>query len=246
MTESAIWMRDVTVRYGEVCALEQVSLDLAPGQVHGLIGVNGSGKSTLFKALMGMVRPDSGEIRVGGVSTSRARTAGAVAYVPQNETVDGNFPISVRNAVMTGRYGRMGLTRRPRKTDRDAVDLALERVDLTGYAERQIGRLSGGQRKRVFVARAIAQGANTLLLDEPFAGVDTGSEAMITRLLRELSAAGATIVVSTHDLAALPELADDAILLKRRVLMHGTPAEVLRPQHLARAFGLTPPAGGNR
>ena len=140
----------------------------------------------------------------------------------------------------------MGLTRRPRKTDRDAVDLALERVDLTGYGERQIGRLSGGQRKRVFVARAIAQGANTLLLDEPFAGVDTGSEAMITRLLRELSAAGATIVVSTHDLAALPELADDAILLKRRVLMHGTPEEVLRPQHLARAFGLTPPAGGNR
>jgi manganese transport system ATP-binding protein len=137
-----------------------------------------------------------------------------------------------------GRYGRQGVTRRPRAEDRAAVADALARVDLTDLADRQIGRLSGGQRKRAFVARGIAQDAGILLLDEPFAGVDKPSEATIVRLLRDLAAEGRTVLVTTHDLAAVAGLADEAVLLLRRVLVHGTPAEVLTPQNLSRAFGL--------
>lgn len=139
---------------------------------------------------------------------------------------------------MMGRYGHMGMSRRPRKADKVAVAEAMERVELSNYAHRQIGQLSGGQKKRVFVARGMAQKATTLLLDEPFAGVDKRSEATICALLKELAGEGATILVSTHDLQALPALADEAVLLMRRVLLHGTPAEVLQPENLALAFGL--------
>ena len=238
MTAPAILVDNVTVHYGEVLALEGASLSLDRGRVCGLVGMNGSGKSTLFKTIMGMVRPDSGTVAIGGESPATARKSGAVGYVPQSEDVDWAFPLCVRDVVMMGRYGHMGFTRRPRRADHEAVDHALERVELTEYADRQIGQLSGGQKKRAFVARGIAQGATTLLLDEPFAGVDKRSEATITRLLRELAADGAAILVSTHDLHALPELADEAILLMRRVLMHGDPAEVLKPDNLALAFGL--------
>lgn len=144
------------------------------------------------------------------------------------------------DVVATGRYGRTGLTRRLRGHDRQAVEDALARVDLTDLSGRQIGRLSGGQRKRAFVARAIAQGAGTLLLDEPFAGVDKRSEATITALLRSLAEEGTSVLVSTHDLSALPELADEAVLLMRRVLMHGSVEQVLQPHTLALAFGLDP------
>jgi manganese transport system ATP-binding protein len=148
----------------------------------------------------------------------------------------------VRDVVMMGRYGFQGFTRRASRADREAVDRALERVELTDLADRRIGALSGGQRKRAFVARGLAQGARVLLLDEPFAGVDTPSEATITGVLRELADDGATILVSTHDLGALPRLADEAVLLMRRVLLHDSPDVVLRPENLARAFGLEAPA----
>ncbi|NEW41144.1 metal ABC transporter ATP-binding protein [Nocardia cyriacigeorgica] len=235
---SAIEVRDVTVHYGSVLALDAVDLTVESGRVCGLIGMNGSGKSTLFKTIMGLVTPDRGTVRIGGGTPTSARKAGVVGYVPQSEDVDWSFPLSVREVVTTGRYGRMGFTRRARRSDRDAVDHALERVELTELADRQIGQLSGGQRKRAFVARGIAQGATVLLLDEPFAGVDKRSEATITGLLRELAADGATVLVSTHDLHALPGLADEAILLMRKVLMHGDPDEALRPESLALAFGL--------
>ncbi|MBK0418630.1 metal ABC transporter ATP-binding protein [Leucobacter sp. CSA1] len=240
----AVRVDDVTVRYGEVLALEGATLSLEAGRVCGIIGMNGAGKSTLFKAMMGIVRPDRGRIALEGLSTARARKSGTVGYVPQNEAVDWAFPVSVRDVVTMGRYGRMGPTRRPRRADRAAVAEALDRVGLIDLAERQIGRLSGGQRKRAFVARAIAQGAGVMLLDEPFAGVDRRSEQTITRLLRELAADGAAILVSTHDLHALPQLADEAILLNRRVLLHDTPEAVLRPENLALAFG-TPPGDGD-
>lgn len=238
MTAPAILGEDITVHYGDVLALDGASLTLQHGRVCGLIGMNGSGKSTLFKTIMGMVRPDSGRVLINGESPAKARKSGVVGYVPQSEDVDWAFPLSVRDVVMTGRYGHMGMTRHSKKADHDAVDYALERVELTEYANRQIGQLSGGQKKRTFVARGIAQGATTLLLDEPFAGVDKRSEATITRLLRELAGDGVTILVSTHDLHALPDLADEAILLMRRVLMHGDPAEVLQPENLSLAFGL--------
>lgn len=234
----AIEVRGVTVRYGDVLALDGVDLALDSGRVCGLIGMNGSGKSTLFKSIMGLVQPDRGTVRINGDAPVAARRAGVLGYVPQSEDVDWSFPLSVRDVVMTGRYGRMGFTRRPRKADREAVAHALERVELTDLADRQIGQLSGGQKKRAFVARGLAQGATVLLLDEPFAGVDKRSEATITTLLRELAADGATILVSTHDLNALPGLADEAVLLMRTVLAHGDPDSVLRPENLARAFGL--------
>jgi manganese transport system ATP-binding protein len=234
----AIEVSDVVVRYGEVVALDGVSLSVAPGRVTGLVGMNGSGKSTLFKAIMGTVRPDAGTVLIDGAAPVAARKQGLVGYVPQSEDVDWAFPVSVRDVVMMGRYGRQGPTRRARHADHAAVAEALERVELTGYADRQIGQLSGGQRKRAFVARGIAQDARILLLDEPFAGVDKRSEATIVRLLRELADDGRTVLVSTHDLHALPRLADEAVLLLHRVLFHGGVAEALRPDNLARAFGL--------
>lgn len=235
---AALRVDTVTVHYGPVLALADVALTLQRGRVCGLVGMNGSGKSTLFKAIMGLVRPDAGTVRIHGSTPAAARKAGLVGYMPQSEAIDWAFPLSVRDVVLTGRYGHMGPTRRARPADQAAVDDALERVELTDYQQRQIGALSGGQRKRAFLARCIAQGADLLLLDEPFAGVDKRSEATISALLRELAAGGATILVSTHDLHALPELADEAILLMRTVLAHDQPDIVLQPHNLARAFGL--------
>lgn len=228
----------VVVRYGEVLALDGVDLTVQPGRVTGLIGMNGSGKSTLLKSVAGLLTPQSGQVRVGGLPADRARRGGRIAYVPQSEDVDWTFPLSVREVVMQGRYGRLGVLRRPSEADRAAVADALERTELTTLADRQIGRLSGGQRKRAFVARGMVQEAPVLLLDEPFAGVDKRSEATITGVLRGLAADGATVLVSTHDLEGLPALADEAVLLLRRVLFQGTVADALEPARLARAFGL--------
>ena len=235
---AALEVADVTVHYGEVLALDDVSLRVGAGKVCGLIGMNGSGKSTLFRSIMGLVRSDTGQVLIDGKTPDVARRRGVVGYVPQSEEVDWAFPVSVREVVMMGRYGRQGFTRRTRAEDRAAVAEALERVELTGYADRQIGQLSGGQRKRAFVARGLAQQADVLLLDEPFAGVDKRSEATIVRLLKELANDGGTVLVSTHDLQTLPRLANEAILLLRRVLLHAKVDEVLKPEHLARAFGL--------
>lgn len=228
----------LTVRYGDVLALDDVTLRVPAGRICGLIGMNGSGKSTLFKTLMGLVRPTTGEVRILGGSIREARRRGDLAYVPQSEDVDWAFPLSVREVVMMGRYGGLGTTRRPRRADRVAVAEALDRVELAEFADRQIGRLSGGQRKRAFVARGLAQGARVLLLDEPFAGVDKPSEATIVRLLAERAQSGCTVLVSTHDLQALPGLAVESVLLRQRVLLHAPTVEILRPENLARAFGL--------
>ena len=242
MSAPVVQATDVAVSYGENVALEGVDLSLEGGLVHGLIGMNGSGKSSLFKALMGLVRADRGQIELFGGTPAHARAAGRVAYVPQSEEVDWAFPVSVRDVATMGRYGRMGRTRRAREEDRLAVDDALARVDLTELADRQIGKLSGGQRKRAFLARALAQGAELLLLDEPFAGVDKRSEATITGLLGELADEGLTIMVSTHDLVSVPALCATVALLNRRVVAHGPPAEVLVPELLAEAFGGFVPA----
>lgn len=241
MTAPALQVDAVTVRYGSVLALHDVTLAIQPGRVCGLVGMNGAGKSTLFKAIMGLVRAESGAVRIHGSSPAQARKAGAVGYMMQSEAIDWAFPLSVREVVLTGRYGHMGPYRRARTADQQAVDDALGRVELAAYQHRQIGQLSGGQRKRAFLARCIAQGADLLLLDEPFAGVDKRSEATISALLRDLAGRGATILLATHDLHALPELADEAILLMRTVLLHEDPRTVLQPHNLARAFGLDIP-----
>lgn len=235
---ASIDVRGVSVDYGDVRALDDVTLRVAPGRVTGLIGMNGSGKSTLFKTVTGLIRPGQGSVLVDGAPPAAARRRGVLGYVPQSEDVDWAFPVSVRDVVMMGRYSHQGFTRRASDADRDAVDEAIARVELEDFADRQIGRLSGGQRKRAFVARGIAQDARILLLDEPFAGVDKKSEATIVRLLRGLAAEGRTVLVSTHDLHALPKLADDAVLLLHRVVFQGSVDEALRPENLARAFGL--------
>lgn len=224
-------VRDVTVDYGSVHALQNVSLSLADGQIHGLIGMNGSGKSTLFNTIAGLIRPTTGT-----VNSATRHKPGGVAYVPQSEKVDWTFPISVRDVVLTGRYGHMGLLKRPRATDRDAVADALERTDLTELADRQIGQLSGGQKKRTFVARGLAQDADTILLDEPFAGVDTVSQATISELLRSLADDGRCVLISTHDLASVPQLCDTVTMLQRRVIAHGVPEEVMTTENLMVTF----------
>ncbi|MFT4188625.1 MAG: metal ABC transporter ATP-binding protein [Aeromicrobium sp.] len=232
----SIEVTGLTVRYGEVTALDGVDLSIQSGCVCGLIGMNGAGKSTLFKAIMGVVAPDTGDVRIAGLSPAQARRAGVVGHVPQAEDVDWTFPVSVRDVVTMGRYRRTGWTRRPRRADRAVVDEALERVGLADLADRQIGRLSGGQRKRAFVARGLAQEARVLLLDEPFAGVDQSSQETMRLVLRELAADGGTVFVATHDLELLPRLADEAVLLMRRVIVHDDPAVVVRPEHLAEAW----------
>jgi manganese transport system ATP-binding protein len=239
---SVIEVQNLAVRYGTVQALTDVHLELDAGRITGLLGMNGSGKSSLFGALMGTVKPATGRIRLFGDHPAKARARGLVSYMPQSENVDWDFPLSVRDVVMTGRYGRLGITRRPRPVDKQAVADALDRVGLTDLAGRQIGELSGGQRKRVFVARAIAQEAQLLLLDEPFAGVDKASEATVSALLRELRDEGRGILISTHDLAGVPDLVDDVVLLKNRVLFHGPPEEALNADNLGRVFGLEPAA----
>ena len=238
---AALDVRGVDVRYGDVTALDTATLRLEQGRVCGLVGTNGAGKSTLLKAALGLVRPSAGTVRLLGRSPAQARSDRLVSYVPQAEDVDWSFPVSVRDVVTTGRQAHMGLLRRPGRADRESVADALDRVGLLDLADRQVGRLSGGQRKRVFVARGIAQDASLLLLDEPFAGVDRASQDTVSALLRELAREGRTILVSTHDLAALPSLCDEAVLLARRVLAHGPVADVLRPDVLAGALGLPSP-----
>lgn len=238
-TTHAVTVQDVTYSYpgAPSPALDGAFLEVTTGEITGLIGVNGAGKSTILKALMGILVPSSGTLRILGLTPERARRTGLVGYVPQAEDIDEDFPLSVRDVVGMGRYGRLGTTRRLGRADKVAVDDALGQVELTDLADRRIGRLSGGQRRRVFVARGLAQDAQVLLLDEPFSGVDKRSEALIVRVLRGLTARGGAVLVSTHDLAALPTLADRAVLLHHRVLASGTPAEVLTADNLALAFG---------
>jgi manganese/iron transport system ATP-binding protein len=235
---ASLEVRHVTVVYpnGQV-ALKDASFALGPGTICGLVGVNGSGKSTLFKAIMGFVRPTAGEVRICGLGVRDALRRRVVAYVPQSEEVDWNFPVLVEDVVMMGRYGHMGVLRIPSAQDRRQVDVALERVGMSAYRKRQIGELSGGQRKRVFLARALAQGASIILLDEPFTGIDVKTEAAIIALLRELRAAGHLMLVSTHNLGSVPDFCDQVVLLNRAVLAAGSTAETFTQANLERAFG---------
>lgn len=233
---SAITVEKATVRYGDVLALDDVSLTIEAGRVTGLIGMNGSGKSTLFKTIIGLVKPATGRVRLDGVDPASARRRGLIGYVPQSEDVDWTFPVSVRDVVMMGRYGGQGMLRRARPADKQAVDEALERVELADLADRQIGQLSGGQKKRTFVARGLAQDAGVILLDEPFAGVDTVSQATISDLLRAMADDGRCVLISTHDLGSVPELCDTVTMLQRAVVAHGTPADVLTTDNLMSTF----------
>jgi manganese/iron transport system ATP-binding protein len=228
----------VTVRYANGHeALRDVNLDLVGGAIVGLVGMNGSGKSTLFKSIMGFVKPNAGSVSIGGEPIAKAQRAGLVAYVPQAEEVDWDYPVSVQDVVMMGRYGRMNFLRIAKAEDRLTVEQALKRVGMWEFRDRQIGELSGGQKKRVFLARALAQGGRLILLDEPFTGVDVQTEEAIMGLLRELREDGVLMLVSTHQLASVPDFCDQVVLLNRTVLHAGPTAEVFTEENVMETFG---------
>ena len=218
-------------------ALQDATFHLASGTICALVGVNGSGKSTLFKSIMGFVKPTAGSVTINGLPVREVLKQHQVAYVPQAEDVDWEFPVSVWDVAMMGRYGAMNFLRIPRAVDKAKVEESLRRVSMWEFKDRQIGELSGGQKKRVFLARALAQGGRVILLDEPFTGVDVKTEEAIIALLRELRAAGCIILVSTHNLGSVPEFCDQVVLINRTVLAYGPTAEVFTEQNLSAAFG---------
>lgn len=234
--KSAIEITNISVRYQEKVVLRDATASVPVGSICGLVGMNGAGKSTLFKAIMSAVPLTKGSVRLNGLSVKAAQKKGIVAYVPQTEAVDWNFPVSVSDVVMMGRYGFMNIFRTPSVLDKEAVEEALERVHLSEYADRQIGQLSGGQRKRVFVARALAQGASILLLDEPFAGVDAKTEASLVTLLRDLQKQNVTTLIAAHDLATIGSYCDHIILLKGTVVASGPTKKVFTKENIATTY----------
>ncbi|AFR25825.1 manganese/iron ABC transporter ATP-binding protein [Bartonella quintana] len=238
MTGSGIFVQGVTVTYRNGhTALREVNFESPTGSITALVGVNGSGKSTLFKAIMGFVQPSKGKIRVFGLPVGTALKQNLIAYVPQSEDVDWNFPVLVEDVVLMGRYGHMNFFRYARARDYKAVRIALERVDMLAFAKRQIGELSGGQKKRVFLARALAQQAKAILLDEPFTGVDVTTEDKIIALLQDLRKEGAVILVSTHNLGSVREFCDHTVLIKGTVLASGLTETVFTKKNLEKTFG---------
>ncbi|MFV8404582.1 manganese/iron ABC transporter ATP-binding protein [Vibrio harveyi] len=226
----------VTYRNGHT-ALYDASFSLPKGSITALVGVNGSGKSTLFKSIMGFVPVSQGSVEILGMPAKKALKQNVVAYVPQSEEIDWNFPVLVEDVVMMGRYGHMGLLRIPKQTDHDMVTAALDRVNMTAFRKRQIGELSGGQKKRVFLARALAQESDVILLDEPFTGVDVQTEEQIMALLRDLRDEGKVMLVSTHNLGSVPDFCDRTVLINRTVLASGMTSEIFTPENLELAFG---------
>lgn len=237
MDRISVDIENVTVAYHGKVALHSASLQLKAGTICGLVGMNGAGKSTLFKVMMGLVKPTTGRILMNGLPIRQVQKSNLVAYVPQSEEVDWNFPVSVSDVVMMGRYGYMNLLRIPRSIDKQAVRESLERVEMWPMRDRQIGELSGGQKKRAFFARALAQQATVLLLDEPFAGVDIKTEKMMIDLLIELRQTGHTILVSTHDLDSITTFCDQVVLINRSILAYGNTSDVFTQENLSRTFG---------
>ena len=240
MSEQAasISVESVTVRYSNGhTAIRDVSFTLQGGTTCALVGVNGSGKSTLFKSLMGQIKPKSGSIRLCGLPVPQALKRNLVAYVPQSEEVDWQFPVSVYDVVMQGRYGYLNFLRLPKVEDKRKVQEAMERVGIAHLAQRQIGELSGGQKKRVFLARALAQQSKIILLDEPFTGVDVKTEDAIVDLLGQLRAQGHLILVSTHNLGMVPDFCDQVVMINRTVLAAGRTEHTFNQHNLELAFG---------
>ncbi len=230
----AVQIEHLTVSYGPVPALLDVSVSIPTGQIVGVIGPNGSGKSTLIKSILGFVKPDIGHVEIFGQEVSKAK--GRVAYVPQRGSVDWDFPVTVREVALMGRYGSKRWWQDMSRNDYALADRALEQVRMSEYAKRQIGQLSGGQQQRVFMARALAQDADILLLDEPFAGVDAATERAILDVLTESKKKGKTMVVVHHDLETAAEFFDSLILLKQRMFAFGIPEQVLDPDLLSEVY----------
>ena len=228
-------VKNIWAGYNGTAALEDVSLEVAPGEILGIIGPNGSGKSTLFKVILGLLKPWRGEVALfRGASQSRRSLVG---YMPQMELVDWDFPVTVGDVALMGRYGRLGLLRRPGRADRTAAEEALELVGMADLRRRLIGELSGGQRRRVLLARALVDRPRLLLLDEPLAGLDATAQHQMLDIVRDLQAGGATVVLSTHDLSCVSSACYHAACLNRHLVAFGRPEEVLTEQVLSETFG---------
>ena len=228
-------IHDLTVAYHKKPVLWGVDLEIPAGQLIGIIGPNGAGKSTLIKACMGLMPTQSGWVKVFGQKLKDAPTR--VGYVPQRESVDWDFPVNVMDVVLMGRYGRLGLMRRPGKADREIARECLDRVKLLPYANRQISNLSGGQQQRVFLARALAQQADLYFMDEPFAGVDAATEAAIVTVLGELRDQGKTLLVVHHDLPTARSYFDSLLLLNMNVVAFGPTETVFTAENLQKTYG---------
>ena len=227
-TSAGLEFHDVTVAYGRRPVLWNVDLTVPGACLFGIIGPNGAGKSTLLKAALGLVPLAGGEVRILGAPLEQVRSR--VGYVPQRESVDWDFPVTVTDVVLMGTYARLGWLRRPGPRERSLAAECLDRVGLADVADRQIGRLSGGQQQRVFLARALAQQADVYFLDEPMAGVDARSQERIFRVLSDLRAEGRLVVIVHHDLRSVAEWFDAVALIDMRLVATGPVAEVLTPE----------------
>ena len=233
--ESPLEVRGVTAAYGDQPVLWDVSFRAPEGQIVAVVGPNGAGKTTLLKVIMGLMQPAAGRATIYGRPFAKARRW--VGYVPQRGSVDWDFPTNALDVVQMGLYGKLGWFRRPGRREREKAMECLEKVGMAALAGRQISQLSGGQQQRVFLARALAQEARLYLTDEPFAGVDYKTEQAIVELLRELKAAGGTVVVVHHDLATVPDYFDRVVILNRRLIAEGPVEEVFTRENVADAYG---------
>ena len=237
MKEPSLLVEGLSVIYSNGHkALDNASFSIPRQSITALVGINGSGKSTLFKAIMGFVKSSGGRIELFGGSVKDALKANLVAYVPQNEEIDWDFPVLVKDVVMMGRYGHMGFLKIPKDNDYEIVKDSLKKVGMLELENRQISELSGGQRKRVFLARALAQQSEIILMDEPFTGIDVNTEEEIMELLREMKAEGKVMLISTHNLGSVPEFCDRTILLNKTVLAEGETRKVFTQENLTNAF----------
>lgn len=235
--EAALALVNISADYGAgKPALEDITFSMGEGERAAIVGPNGAGKSTLFKVIVGLLPHRTGDVWVHGHS-HHAGDCPSIGYVPQREAVDWNFPLTVLDVAMMGRVRELGWLRRPGRADRDAALAALHQVGLAGLAGRHIGVLSGGQQQRMFIARALAQRADVLLLDEPFGGVDVEAQSAIFDILDELRERGVTVLISTHDLQMATTRFDRLLLLNRRLLADGPADSALTPEYLAAAYG---------
>jgi manganese/zinc/iron transport system ATP- binding protein len=228
-------IHDLTVAYHHKPVLWGIDLEVPPGKLIGIVGPNGAGKTTLIKAILGLVPISSGWVKVFGQSVKKSLRR--IGYMPQRESVDWDFPVGVMDVVLMGRYGRLGLMKRPTREDRDVARDCLDKVHMLPFANRQISNLSGGQQQRVFLARALAQESDLYFMDEPFSGVDAATESAIITLLRELRTKGKTVLVVHHDLPTAREYFDMLILLNMRLTAFGPTNEVFRPDLLQKTYG---------
>ncbi len=227
-------VQDVSVRYDGRTALAEITFHLHAGERIAVVGPNGAGKSTLFKVVSGVLQPSAGEVTIFG---SHPGSHVCIAYIPQRSQVDWNFPVNVADVVMMGRSAKLGMLNWPHKKDWEYVRRALEIVELSDLAERQIGQLSGGQQQRMFIARALAQEAELMLMDEPLSGLDAPSQESLLNLLDALQNQNVTVMVATHDLDQAARHFDRIMLLNHRIIAFDVPQNVLHTEHLLRAYG---------